>query len=139
MQGDPRNMQERPAYVDVVTEVSEFLSQRVNACQAAGIERRLLIVDPGFGFGKSLKHNLELLRSLKRIAGLGLPVLVGLSRKALIGTVTGKPADERIHGSVALAVYAALNGANIVRVHDVGPTVDALRMVAAIAGRHADG
>jgi len=132
MQGEPQTMQQDPHYTDVVSEVIEFLRQRVRACEAAGIGPDALVVDPGFGFGKSLTHNLELLRGLRRIAGLGLPVLVGLSRKALIGSVTGKGVQERANGSVALAVYAALNGVSIVRVHDVGPTVDALRMIGAI-------
>jgi dihydropteroate synthase len=139
MQGEPRTMQVAPHYADVVAEVTAFLLQRVRACEAAGLARDSLVVDPGFGFGKELTHNLALLRGLRRIAALGLPVLVGLSRKALIGSVTGKPVEQRVHGSVALAVYAALNGASIVRVHDVGPTVDALRMIAAIAGGRRDG
>ncbi len=139
MQGDPRTMQEQPHYEDVVAEVGNFLSQRVAACEAAGIDRDALVVDPGFGFGKTLTHNLELLRGLSRIAALGLPVLVGLSRKALIGSVIDKPVGDRLHASVALAVYAALHGAAIVRVHDVGATVDALRMIAAVTGRGGDG
>lgn len=139
MQGEPGTMQVQPHYVDVVKEVMAFLSERIRACEAAGFDRNALVVDPGFGFGKELKHNLQLLQGLNRIAGLGLPVLVGLSRKALIGSITGKPVGERVHGSVALAVYAVLNGASIVRVHDVGPTVDALRMIAAVAGRDGDG
>jgi dihydropteroate synthase len=139
MQGEPQTMQREPHYVDVVAEVIEFLQQRIRLCEAAGLGRGLLLVDPGFGFGKNLTHNLELLRGLRRIASLGPPVLVGLSRKALIGTVTGRPVEERTYGSVALAVYAALNGAGIVRVHDVGPTVDALRMIAAVEERQGDG
>jgi dihydropteroate synthase len=139
MQGEPRTMQVAPEYADVVAEVTEFLAQRVKACEASGLGRDLLLVDPGFGFGKNLTHNLQLLRGLRRLSSLGLPVLVGLSRKALIGGVTGRPVDQRVPGSVALAVYAALNGASIVRVHDVGPTVDAMRMIAAIAGSQQDG
>ncbi len=132
MQGEPRIMQLAPAYHDVVGEVSEFLLGRAHACMQAGIAREKLLLDPGFGFGKSLAHNLTLLRGLRQVAGLGFPVLVGLSRKSLIGAVTGRPVAQRIHGSVALAVYAALNGAAIVRVHDVGATVDALSMIAAV-------
>jgi len=138
MRGEPSTMQVKPEYTDVVAEVAGFLRQRVQACEAAGLERDALVVDPGFGFGKNLTHNLELLRSLRTISALGLPVVVGLSRKALIGNVTGKPVEQRIHGSVALAVYAALNGASIVRAHDVGPTVEALRMIAAVAGDRQD-
>ena len=139
MLGEPSSMQIRPEYRDVVGEVIDFLRRRVLACEAAGLRRDSLLVDPGFGFGKSLTHNLQLLRGLREIADLGVPMLVGLSRKALIGSVTGKPVEQRLHGSVALAVYAALNGACIVRVHDVGPTVDALRMIAAVAGGRQDG
>jgi dihydropteroate synthase len=132
MQGEPANMQDRPTYTDVVQEVAEFLLERVRRCQAAGIRPEALLIDPGFGFGKELAHNLQLLRALPRFAALGPPVVAGLSRKALIGTITGRPVGQRLHGSVALAVYAALHGARIVRVHDVGPTVDALRMIAAV-------
>jgi dihydropteroate synthase len=102
-------------------------------CLGAGIRRKHLLIDPGFGFGKTLAHNLALLRGLAQFAELGLPVVVGLSRKSMIGQVTGRAVDHRVHGSVALAVYAVLNGASIVRVHDVAATVDALRMIAAIS------
>lgn len=139
MQGDPRTMQLQPAYADVVREVADFLMDRARACLEAGIARESLIVDPGFGFGKSLTHNLALLRGLRQIVGLGFPVMVGLSRKSLIGAITRKPVDDRLHGSVALAVYAALNGVGIVRVHDVGATVDALEMIAAITEGRVDG
>jgi dihydropteroate synthase len=139
MQGEPETMQLDPRYTDVVTEVIAFLAQRAEICETAGLRRDSLVVDPGFGFGKNLTHNLELLRGLRRIVAMGLPVLVGLSRKLLIGAVTGRPVDERLHGSLALAVYAALNGVSIVRVHDVRATVDALRMIAAIEERQRDG
>jgi len=138
MQGEPASMQEAPAYRDVVAEVKEFLAARVAACEAAGISRGSLLIDPGFGFGKDLSHNLRLLRSLREFAALGLPVLAGLSRKSMIGALTGKPVGERLHGSVALAVYAALQGASIVRAHDVGPTVEALRVIGAVMGAMAD-
>lgn len=138
MQGEPASMQEAPAYRDVVAEVKEFLAARVAACEAAGISRGSLLIDPGFGFGKDLSHNLQLLRSLREFTALGLPVLVGLSRKSMIGALTGKPVGERLHGSVALAVYAALQGASVVRVHDVGPTVEALRVIGAVMGARAD-
>lgn len=128
MQGDPRTMQRAPTYADVTREVCEFLRARIDACVAAGLPRASLWVDPGFGFGKTVDHNLQLLRNLDRIADLGRPVLVGLSRKSMIGRLLGRPVDQRVHASVALALLAAQNGASIVRVHDVGPTVDALRI-----------
>ena len=131
MQGDPRTMQNEPHYVDVVGEVRSFLGGRVADCVGAGIAKSRLVVDPGFGFGKSLDHNLELLRGLPAIAEEGLPVLAGLSRKSMIGTLTGREEGDRLAGSVALAVMAALNGARIIRAHDVRETVDALRIVAA--------
>jgi dihydropteroate synthase len=139
MRGEPATMQQQPAYADVVREVADFLLDRVLACESAGIDPDDIVIDPGFGFGKQLAHNLQLLRALPELAVAGRPVLVGLSRKALIGTLTGRPVGERLHGSVALAVYAALNGASIVRVHDVGPTVDALRVIDAVARGQQDG
>jgi dihydropteroate synthase len=132
MQGEPQTMQNEPHYGDVLGEVREFLRERVAACVAAGIARTRLVIDPGFGFGKTLEHNLELLRGLHAIAAEGLPVLAGLSRKRMIGALTGRGEGDRLAGSVALAVMAALNGASIVRAHDVRETVDALRIVAAI-------
>lgn len=132
MQGEPQTMQNEPHYADVLGEVREFLRERVAACVAAGIARTRLVIDPGFGFGKTLEHNLELLRGLHAIAAEGLPVLAGLSRKRMIGALTGRGEGDRLAGSVALAVMAALNGASIVRAHDVRETVDALRIVAAI-------
>jgi dihydropteroate synthase len=135
MQGEPGTMQRDPTYDDVVSEVAAFLAARVAACEAAGIERGRLLVDPGFGFGKTLAHNLALLRGLPRLAALGLPVLAGLSRKSMIGALLGDvPVEERLHGSVAAAVLAVERGAAMVRVHDVGPTVQALRILAAVGG-----
>jgi dihydropteroate synthase len=131
MQGDPRTMQRAPSYVDVVKEVKAFLDEHVQRCRAAGVASDRIVVDPGFGFGKTLEHNLELLRRLRELHD-ELPVLVGLSRKSMVGTLTGRAAGERVHGSIALAVIAALNGARIVRAHDVAATVDALKMVAAV-------
>jgi dihydropteroate synthase len=131
MQGEPGTMQDAPRYADVVTEVREFLRRRVAACEAAGIGRARIAVDPGFGFGKSLEHNLALLAGLPVIAADGLPLLVGLSRKRMIGALTGRGDGERLAGSLAAAVVAAQNGARIVRAHDVRETVDALRVVAA--------
>lgn len=134
MQGDPRTMQQAPSYVDVVKEVKAFLVARAQACRAAGVAPQRMTIDPGFGFGKTLEHNLELLRHLRELASGEWPVLVGLSRKSIVGTLTGRAAGERIHGSVALAVIAALNGARIIRAHDVAATVDALKVVAAVEG-----
>jgi len=131
MQGDPRTMQRAPSYVDVVKEVKAFLDEHVQRCRAAGVSADRIVVDPGFGFGKTLEHNLELLRRLRELHD-ELPVLVGLSRKSMVGTLTGRGAGERVHGSIALAVIAALNGARIVRAHDVAATVDALKMVTAV-------
>jgi dihydropteroate synthase len=134
MQGEPRTMQRAPHYEDVVAEVRAFLAERAAACREAGIETARLVVDPGFGFGKNTEHNLTLLGHLQELAADGLPVLVGLSRKSMLGTLTGREPGERVAGSVALAVIAALNGARIVRAHDVAPTVDALKLVGAVAG-----
>jgi dihydropteroate synthase len=134
MQGEPRTMQLAPQYADVFAEVRAFLAARAAACRAAGIADTRLVIDPGFGFGKTVEHNLTLLRRLGELARDGLPVLVGLSRKSMLGTLTQRAPGERTAGSVALAVVAALGGARIVRAHDVAPTVDALRVVAAVQG-----
>ncbi|MEE8636042.1 MAG: dihydropteroate synthase [Acidiferrobacterales bacterium] len=132
MQGEPRTMQEDPRYVDVVQEVKEFLRLRSQACRDAGIHAANIIVDPGFGFGKTLEHNLELLRNLGELATLGTPVLVGLSRKSMIAKVLDLPLERRMIASVALAVVAVQNGANLVRAHDVGATCEAVRMAEAV-------
>ena len=132
MQGEPRTMQLAPVYTDVVREVGEFLAERAGACRAAGIPAERLLVDPGFGFGKTLEHNLTLLRRLDELAAVGPPVLVGLSRKSMVGKLTGRPEGERRSGSVVLAVIAALAGARVVRAHDVAATVEALRLVTAV-------
>ena len=133
MQGEPRTMQQAPHYTDVTAEVGEFLLERAAACIAAGVARERIVLDPGFGFGKTLEHNLTLLRRLPELVQHGYPLLVGLSRKSMLGTLLGgKPADQRLHISVAAAVTAALNGASILRVHDVGPTVDALKLISAM-------
>lgn len=138
MQGDPRSMQLAPHYVDVVNEVNAFLNERVEACRAAGIAADRIVIDPGFGFGKTLEHNLQLLRQLRDLgspaSGSDWPIMVGLSRKSMVGRLTGRPSGERVYGSIALAVMAVINGARIVRVHDVGATVDALKTVAAVEG-----
>ena len=125
MQGDPASMQDAPAYDDVVAEVHRFLADRILACQFAGIDKKRVLVDPGFGFGKTFEHNLALLAALDRFTDLG-PVLVGLSRKGMIGTLTNRPVNERVFGSVAAALVAAQRGVRIVRVHDVAATRDAL-------------
>lgn len=132
MQGVPANMQHDPRYDDVVTEVAEFLAGRVAAAEAAGIALDRICVDPGFGFGKSLDHNLELLRRLSELSVPGMPVLVGLSRKSMIGLLTGRAVDERVAGCLAAMVAAALRGARIFRVHDVAPTRDALAVISAL-------
>lgn len=134
MQGDPQTMQQDPHYQDVYEEVRDFLAQRCDEAVTAGISRQRLCVDPGFGFGKTLEHNLTLLGRLGDMQDqLGVPLLVGLSRKSMIGKLTGKPAPERVAGSVAAALFAAQQGARIVRVHDVAETVDALRVWQAAA------
>lgn len=132
MLGDPGTMQDAPSYHDVVIEVRNFLADRVATCVAAGLPPERIVLDPGFGFGKTLAHNLELLRHLGELSVNGLPILAGLSRKSMVGALTGRPAEERVHGSVALAVIAAMNNARILRVHDVAATVDALNVVAAV-------
>jgi len=132
MQGEPRTMQEAPSYGDVVAEVREFLASRLAACRAAGIAADRLCVDPGIGFGKRLEHNLALLAALDRLAEPGIPVLVGVSRKSLVGIITGRPAEQRLAGSIAFAALAVTRGAAIVRAHDVAETVDALRVAQAL-------
>jgi dihydropteroate synthase len=132
MQGDPRTMQQAPHYGDVVTEVKAFLMQRAQACRSAGLPPERLSIDPGFGFGKTLEHNAALLRGLCAFADTGLPLVVGLSRKSMLQKILGRPVGERLYGSLALAVMAAMNGAHIVRAHDVAATSDALKTVSAI-------
>lgn len=128
MQGEPRTMQQSPRYDDIVSDVEAFLRERMAACEAAGIARERILVDPGFGFGKTDEHNLALLRALPRIAAIGPPVLVGLSRKSMIGRLTGRGVDQRLAGSLALALAAVAGGARLVRAHDVVETVDAWRL-----------
>jgi dihydropteroate synthase len=135
MLGTPRDMQDDPRYQDVVAEVHSFFTQRIFACEMAGIAKKKLLVDPGFGFGKTLEHNLQLLRQLARFVELGVPVLAGLSRKGMIGKLTGRELDARVHGSVAAALIAVQNGAMLVRVHDVAATVDALAVWRAVAAQ----
>jgi len=132
MQGQPKTMQQSPNYHSVVNEVSGYLQSRADACIAAGIDRSRLLIDPGFGFGKSVEHNLGLLNHLSVLVELDYPVLVGLSRKSLIGKVLGRDVDQRLAGSLALAVLAAERGASIIRVHDVAETVDAVSLYSAV-------
>ena len=132
MRGEPRTMQADPQYESVVTDVREFLDGRIAACEAAGIPRERICVDPGIGFGKRPEHNLALLAALDRLADPGIPVLVGVSRKALLGIITGRPTGERLAGSVALAALSVMRGAAIIRAHDVAATVDAVKVASAL-------
>ena len=132
MQGIPESMQESPDYRDVVAEVSGFLLDRAQACMAAGIAQQQIILDPGFGFGKTVEHNLQLLHHLEQLVSSGFPVLVGLSRKSLIDKVLGLPVDKRLYPGVALAVLAVWKGAAMVRCHDVRETLEAIRMCQAV-------
>ncbi|MHA4848329.1 MULTISPECIES: dihydropteroate synthase [unclassified Rhodococcus (in: high G+C Gram-positive bacteria)] len=134
MRGDPDTMQNSPEYGDVVTEVRGFLLDRVAACLDAGIPLEHIMVDPGFGFGKTLTHNLALLSELRQITDLGVPVMAGLSRKGMLGTITGRGVDHRQAASVAAALIAAQNGAAVLRVHDVAATVDAVAVLACVRG-----
>jgi dihydropteroate synthase len=134
MQGEPRTMQADPRYDEVVTDIKAFLAARVQACRAAGIAADSLLVDPGFGFGKTLAHNLTLLARLGELGTLGLPVLVGLSRKSMLAALTGRAVGERLAGSLALALLAVEAGARIVRAHDVAQTVDAIKVWSAVRG-----
>lgn len=130
-QGTPETMQHAPTYVDVVTEVADFLATRAQDSLNAGIARDRIVIDPGFGFGKTVEHNFRLLRNLRSLMALGFPVLAGFSRKASLGLITGRPVDERLAASIATAMLCAQNGATIIRVHDVRETVDALKVLAA--------
>ncbi|MBK1726113.1 dihydropteroate synthase [Halorhodospira neutriphila] len=133
MQGEPRTMQQRPHYDDVAAEVAGFLRARAEAAEAAGVPRERLVLDPGFGFGKTLAHNYQLLRRLDAVVELGLPVLVGISRKSMVGRLLERGVEERLAGSLAAAAVATFQGAAIVRTHDVAATADAVRVAAAAA------
>lgn len=135
MQGDPGSMQKAPEYASVVDEVKSFLAAAIQRCRDAGIDDGRLVLDPGFGFGKTLEHNLDLLRNLAGFELDGLPVLAGLSRKSMLGAITGRPVEERMPASIAAAMLAAQNGAKILRVHDVAATRDALGVLAALQGK----
>ncbi len=132
MQGEPATMQRQPAYDDVIAEVSSWLARRCDELAAAGISRERMAVDPGFGFGKSHKHNRQLLGNLERLSGAGQPLLVGVSRKSTLGEITGKPTEQRLSASLAAALIAVEAGARIVRVHDVGATRDAIAVWEAV-------
>lgn len=132
MRGEPGSMQDLPVYTDVVAEVRDFLSARAEACCKAGIVQSQIVLDPGFGFGKNLGHNLQLFRALPQLCELGYPVLVGVSRKRMVGEILNRPLGQRLYGSVALAMMAVQSGARIVRVHDVEATVDTLKMYNAV-------
>ena len=133
MQGQPKTMQVQPEYGDIVVDIQHFFSQRIRACEQAGIRRNRLILDPGFGFGKTLSHNIKLLAQLERFIEFDLPLLVGISRKSMIGALLqDAPVDQRLYGSLSAAVIAAMKGANIIRVHDVKASIDAITIVSAI-------
>ncbi len=132
MLGEPGNMQDDPRYTDLMAEVSAFLLERMNQCAAAGIDRERIILDPGFGFAKTLDHNLSLFKHMEVLHSLGRPLLVGVSRKSMIGAVLGRPVGERLYGGLALAALAMAKGARILRVHDVAETADVVRMIAAV-------
>ncbi|MBB3104044.1 dihydropteroate synthase [Azomonas macrocytogenes] len=132
MNGEPRVMQQSPCYENVLEDVQDFLSERIQTCIQAGMDKSRILIDPGFGFGKSLAHNLTLFKHMQELHSLGCPLLVGVSRKGMIGQVLAKEVDERLYGSLALAAVAVFNGAHILRVHDVAETVDVVRMIAAV-------
>ncbi|KPB32259.1 dihydropteroate synthase [Pseudomonas amygdali] len=132
MLGEPGTMQDDPYYDDLVGEVGAFLLERINQCAAAGIDQQKIILDPGFGFAKTLEHNLSLFKHMEALHALGQPLLVGVSRKSMIGAVLGRPVDQRLSGGLALAALAMTKGARILRVHDVAETADVVRMIAAV-------
>lgn len=132
MLGEPGDMQNDPRYDDLVGEVTQFLADRVAQCVAVGIAAERIVLDPGFGFAKTLQHNLSLFKHMESLHALGRPLLVGVSRKSMIGLALNRPVDERLHGGLALAALAVVKGARILRVHDVAETVDVVRMIAAV-------
>lgn len=132
MQGEPRTMQSSPHYENLIEDIKRFLAERVEACIKAGIKRERILLDPGFGFGKTVAHNLSLIKHLGEFLTLGLPVLAGVSRKSTLGYILNKEVDERLYGSIALATMAILNGSSIIRAHDVAATVDAIKVCQAV-------
>ena len=139
MRGEPGNMQDDPRYPDILQEVLGFLEERIVACEAVGIARERIIVDPGFGFAKTQNHNLSLFRQMERLMELGCPMLVGVSRKSMVGRALGREVDGRLYGSLALAALAVAKGASIIRVHDVAETVDVVRMIHAVESAREEG
>lgn len=135
MQGEPKYMQSDPQYKDVIVEIRDFLQQRIDAVEAAGIARERIVIDPGFGFGKALKHNLKLLRCLDQFTDMGMPVLAGLSRKSMLREITGNKKGDLVSSSISAALLAAINGARILRVHDVKATKDALKVYNAVTSQ----
>ena len=133
MQGSPGSMQNNPSYVSVMDEVKQFFKERIRQLQALGMDTSSLLLDPGFGFGKKLEHNLQLLKYLSAFADFDLPILVGMSRKSMFGDLMGRPVNERLAGSLAAALVAAQNGAKIIRVHDVAETADVLKLLRALS------
>ncbi|MCY1398886.1 Dihydropteroate synthase [compost metagenome] len=139
MRGEPGNMQDDPRYADILVEVRDFLEERMQACVAAGIPRERIVLDPGFGFAKTQAHNLSLFRQMEGLLQLGCPLLVGVSRKSMVGRALGREVGERLYGSLALAALAVAKGASIIRVHDVAETVDVVRMIDAVAKSREEG
>jgi dihydropteroate synthase len=132
MLGSPATMQDRPQYTDVLDDVSDFLAQRIHACKTSGISKDRLILDPGFGFGKTVEHNLRLMNNLSTLKSFGVPLLIGTSRKSMLGAVLGRDVDQRLAGGLATVVMSVMQGAAIVRVHDVKETADAVKMTRAV-------
>ena len=128
MKGSPSTMQENPVYDDLMTEIKDFLEERINFCLRAGKNRESLIIDPGFGFGKTMRHNILLLKNLEQLKYLKVPICIGISRKSFIGKITNKTINERLYGSLGATLIALQNGANIIRTHDVGPTTDIINL-----------
>ncbi|QRY79597.1 dihydropteroate synthase [Pseudomonas sp. PDNC002] len=139
MRGEPGNMQDDPRYADILEEVRGFLEERIAACAAVGIARERIVIDPGFGFAKTQSHNLNLFRQMDRLMEMGCPLLVGVSRKSMIGRALGREVGERLYGSLALAALAVSKGASIIRVHDVAETVDVVRMIHAVESAKEEG
>jgi len=132
MQGEPRTMQQSPIYDDLINDIKEFLAARIDACLDAGIKREQILLDPGFGFGKTPEHNLSLIKHLDQFSDLGLPILAGVSRKSTIGYILNKEVDDRLYGSIALSAIALCNGASVIRTHDVAATMDAIKIYQAL-------
>ncbi|MGE9759397.1 dihydropteroate synthase [Pseudomonas sp. PDM20] len=139
MRGEPGNMQDDPRYPDILQEVRAFLEERIALCEAVGIARERIVIDPGFGFAKTQSHNLNLFRQMDRLMDLGCPLLVGVSRKSMVGRALGREVGERLYGSLALAALAVTRGASIIRVHDVAETVDVVRMIHAVESATEEG